>query len=348
MAPGAGAATVPSMLIGVFGLNSYASAAPETGLELARLAEDLGYDSLWAGEHVVLPSPRVAPAPMEPTDPILDPLVWLAFVAAATTRVRLGTGIIILPQRQPLVLAKQVASLDVLSGGRLVLGVGAGYLEPELRRHRRAHVGAGQPDRRAPRRDARAVDRAGPGQLPRPLHRRRRDRRPPAARAGRRPADRRGRPVSGRAPPGRRPRPRLVRLPPDGRGGGRAGGGPGARRGDHAPAAPPRPAGDQRHAGRARRRRPGAGLRRRRRRPVDPPAGRPAARQRWPPTCAATPSCSTSRPDGSVTARRRPRPPRRRAPSGSPPCRPGCARSRRRTPRPSAPCTRPGARGPRR
>lgn len=133
MAPGAGAATVPSMLIGVFGLNSYASAAPEAGLELARLAEDLGYDSLWAGEHIVLPSPRVAPAPMEPTDPILDPLVWLAFVAAATTRVRLGTGIIILPQRQPLVLAKQVASLDVLSGGRLVLGVGAGYLEPELR-----------------------------------------------------------------------------------------------------------------------------------------------------------------------------------------------------------------------
>ena len=133
MADQPSAATVPSMLIGVFGLNSFASTAPETGLELARLAEDLGYDSLWAGEHVVLPSPRVAPAPMEPTDPILDPLVWLAFVAAATTRVRLGTGIIILPQRQPLVLAKQVASLDVLSGGRLVLGVGAGYLEPELR-----------------------------------------------------------------------------------------------------------------------------------------------------------------------------------------------------------------------
>jgi len=118
--------------IGVFGLNSFRSTAPETGLELARLAEDLGYDSLWAGEHVVLPSPRVAPAPMEPTDPILDPLVWLGFVAAATSRVLLGTGIIILPQRHPLVLAKQAASLDVLSGGRLLLGVGAGYLEPEL------------------------------------------------------------------------------------------------------------------------------------------------------------------------------------------------------------------------
>ena len=63
------------MLIGVFGLNSYASTAPETGLELARLAEELGYDSVWAGEHVVLPSPRVATAPMAPTDAIFDPLV---------------------------------------------------------------------------------------------------------------------------------------------------------------------------------------------------------------------------------------------------------------------------------
>jgi probable F420-dependent oxidoreductase len=69
---------------------------------------------------------------MEPADPILDPLVHLAFVAAATERLLLGTGIIILPQRNPLVLAKQAASLDVLSGGRLMLGIGAGYLEPEM------------------------------------------------------------------------------------------------------------------------------------------------------------------------------------------------------------------------
>jgi probable F420-dependent oxidoreductase len=118
--------------MGIFGLNTHASAEPEAGLYLARLAEDLGYESLWAGEHVVLPSPRVAPAPLEPTDPIIDPLVWLAFVASATSRVRLGTGIIILPQRNPLVLAKQAASVDVLSQGRLILGIGAGYLEPEM------------------------------------------------------------------------------------------------------------------------------------------------------------------------------------------------------------------------
>ena len=69
---------------------------------------------------------------MEPGDPILDPLVLLAHLAAHTSRMRLGTGVIVLPQRNPLVLAKQLASLDVVSGGRLVVGLGAGYLEPEL------------------------------------------------------------------------------------------------------------------------------------------------------------------------------------------------------------------------
>ncbi|MGD9701741.1 MAG: TIGR03619 family F420-dependent LLM class oxidoreductase [Acidimicrobiia bacterium] len=120
------------MKLGLFGLNSGGVHAPEDTLRLAAVAEEIGFDSWWVGEHVVLPSPRVAPAPMEPTDPILDPLVHLAFVAAATTRIELGTGIIILPQRNPVVLAKQVASLDVLAGGRLHLGIGVGYLEPEM------------------------------------------------------------------------------------------------------------------------------------------------------------------------------------------------------------------------
>ena len=69
---------------------------------------------------------------MDPTDAILDPLVHLAFVAAVTERMLLGTGIIILPQRNPLVLAKQIASLETLSSGRFVFGLGVGYLEPEL------------------------------------------------------------------------------------------------------------------------------------------------------------------------------------------------------------------------
>ncbi|WP_329175905.1 LLM class F420-dependent oxidoreductase [Streptomyces sp. NBC_01477] len=120
------------MELGVNGLNAKATLGPAETVRLARLAEELGYRSWWAGEHVVLPSPRTPDAPMEPTDPILDPLVHLAYVAAVTERLELGTGIVILPQRNPLVLAKQAASLDVLSGGRLLLGVAAGYLEPEM------------------------------------------------------------------------------------------------------------------------------------------------------------------------------------------------------------------------
>jgi probable F420-dependent oxidoreductase len=120
------------MRLGVFGLNLGALYRPADSARLARTAEELGFDSVWAGEHVVLPSPRVAPSPMEPTDPILDPIVHLTFIAAVTQRVLVASGIIILPQRNPLVLAKQAATLDVLSGGRLLLGLAAGYLEPEM------------------------------------------------------------------------------------------------------------------------------------------------------------------------------------------------------------------------
>ena len=119
--------------VGLFSTNSHACSEPAAAAEVARLAERLGYDSLWAGEHVVVPSPRVDPSPMEPDEPILDPLVALAHLAAHTDRIKLGTGVIILPQRNPVVLAKQIASLDVLSGGRFTLGIGVGYLEPEFR-----------------------------------------------------------------------------------------------------------------------------------------------------------------------------------------------------------------------
>ena len=118
--------------IGLFAVNSHALADPTAAVRIAALAERLGYDSLWAGEHVVVPSPRVEPSPMEPDEPILDPLVALAHLAGYTERVLLGTGLIVLPQRNPLVLAKQAASVDVLSGGRLILGIGVGYLEPEM------------------------------------------------------------------------------------------------------------------------------------------------------------------------------------------------------------------------
>ena len=125
-------APVSKVTIGLFAINSHACAEPEAAARIAKLAEELGYDSLWAGEHVVVPSPRVDPSPMEPDEPILDPLIALAHLAGHTERILLGTGLIVLPQRNPLVLAKQAASLDVLCGGRLILGIGVGYLEPEL------------------------------------------------------------------------------------------------------------------------------------------------------------------------------------------------------------------------
>ena len=117
---------------GLHGINSGLCSDPSLATRVARLAEAAGFDSLWAGEHVVLPDPRTPDSPMDPEDPILDPVVALAYVAAGTERVLLGTGVIILPQREPLVLAKELASLDVLCGGRLIVGIGAGYLEPEL------------------------------------------------------------------------------------------------------------------------------------------------------------------------------------------------------------------------
>jgi len=121
------------MKFGLFSINMYVCSYPDTVTRVARAAEDAGFESLWGGEHVVLPDPQAPPSPMAPEDRALDPVVALTYIAAHTRRVRLGTGIIILPQRNPLVLAKELASLDVLSGGRLIFGVGAGYLEPEFR-----------------------------------------------------------------------------------------------------------------------------------------------------------------------------------------------------------------------
>jgi probable F420-dependent oxidoreductase len=120
------------MKLGLFSINSGPCSWPEGALHIALLAEELGYESLWAGEHVVVPSPQVPPSRVAPTLRILDPLVDLAYVAGVTRHIQLGTGIVIVPQRQPAVLAKQAASLDVLSNGRLILGIGVGYVEREF------------------------------------------------------------------------------------------------------------------------------------------------------------------------------------------------------------------------
>ena len=109
-------------------------------VELARSAEAAGFDSLWTVEHVIYPDGYESEYPYDrsgkmaadASSPIPDPLIWLSFVAAATSTLRLGTGILILPQRNPLILAKEVATLDRLSGGRVELGVGVGWLREEF------------------------------------------------------------------------------------------------------------------------------------------------------------------------------------------------------------------------
>jgi probable F420-dependent oxidoreductase len=100
---------------------------PESVVRRARLAEQAGLESLWIGDHIALP------ADLGGENPRLEAVVTATYVAAVTTRVRIGIGVIVLPQRQPVLLAKQLTSVDVLSGGRLIVGIGVGYVEPEFR-----------------------------------------------------------------------------------------------------------------------------------------------------------------------------------------------------------------------
>jgi probable F420-dependent oxidoreductase len=118
--------------LGFFGINTGLLSHPDAIARVARSAEAAGYESLWTGEHVVLVDPQAPPSPVPPATRFLDSVAALTWAAACTRRVRLGTGIIILPQRNPVVLAKELASLDVLSGGRLIAGFGVGYVAGEF------------------------------------------------------------------------------------------------------------------------------------------------------------------------------------------------------------------------
>ncbi|MCZ6664676.1 MAG: TIGR03619 family F420-dependent LLM class oxidoreductase [Gammaproteobacteria bacterium] len=120
------------MKFGLFGINMGPLSDPDASVRVAQSAEAAGFDSVWAGEHVVLPDPQVPPSPLPPSYPMLDPNITFAFLAGQTQSIRLGTGIIILPQRNPLVLAKEMATLDVLCKGRLIFGIGIGYLKVEF------------------------------------------------------------------------------------------------------------------------------------------------------------------------------------------------------------------------
>lgn len=119
-------------MLGIFGINMGSMSDPAVMMRVTAEAEAAGYESVWTGEHIVLPDPQAPPSPASPETPMVDTAASLAFLAAGTDTIRLGSGIIILPQRQPAVLAKSLASVDHLSGGRLLFGLGVGYLEPEM------------------------------------------------------------------------------------------------------------------------------------------------------------------------------------------------------------------------
>jgi probable F420-dependent oxidoreductase len=127
------------MKIGITFANSGKFNRPELFAELARDCEALGFESIWTVEHVVIPQPHMpypgskdGQMPGGDEVPIPDPLIPLAYAAAITTKLKLSTGVIILPQRHPLYLAKQLATLDVLSKGRMMVGIGSGWMKEEF------------------------------------------------------------------------------------------------------------------------------------------------------------------------------------------------------------------------
>ena len=123
------------------GVTMFATDRSMSPLELAREAEQRGYDSIYIPEHTHIPTSRRTPAPTgdevlgEEYLRSLDPYIALAAAAAVTERIRLGTGIGLVAQHDTITLAKEVATLDLISGGRLVLGIGYGWNQEEMESH---------------------------------------------------------------------------------------------------------------------------------------------------------------------------------------------------------------------
>ena len=128
------------MKFGIIFANAGPLGEPALATGLAQIAEEHGFESLWTVEHTVVPSGYESEYPYDDSGKmpggdevsITDPLIWMTWVAAVTSRLRVATGILILPQRNPLTLAKELATLDVLSDGRVELGVGVGWLREEF------------------------------------------------------------------------------------------------------------------------------------------------------------------------------------------------------------------------
>jgi probable F420-dependent oxidoreductase len=114
---------------------------PKEAIALAQAGEAAGFESVWTVEHTVVPGGYGSAYPYHDSGkmaagqddiPLPDPLIWMAYVAAATKTINLATGILILPQHEPVLAAKQIATLDYMSGGRVILGIGVGWLKEEF------------------------------------------------------------------------------------------------------------------------------------------------------------------------------------------------------------------------
>jgi probable F420-dependent oxidoreductase len=116
-----------TMQLGIHLPHAGSQATPELIRRHALRAEGLGLSDVWVSEHIIVPRAQFPRSPL-----FYDPILTLTWVASVTERVRLGTSVIVLPMRHPLPLAKELATLQNLSGGRLILGVGVGWLEPEF------------------------------------------------------------------------------------------------------------------------------------------------------------------------------------------------------------------------
>ena len=128
------------MKFGITGVGSGSTARPELLTQVAKKAEELNFESVWIPEHLAIPVSINSPYPYSedgkfpggPNAALHDPFVALSFVAACTEKIKLGTGVFVLPLRNPLAVAKAAASVDVLSQGRLLFGIGVGWLEEEF------------------------------------------------------------------------------------------------------------------------------------------------------------------------------------------------------------------------
>lgn len=169
--------------LGLYSINGNICAIePDTAIMIAQTAERSGWESVWTAEHYLLPDPAIPSSPVPGHVPLLDPFVALANVASHTTTLKLGTGVTVVPLHEPVTLAKRVMSLDRVSKGRFLFGVGVGYLEPEFAAAGRSLVNRGARtdeyldamtaiwNETTPTYDGRFVQLSGLRSEPRPTH----------------------------------------------------------------------------------------------------------------------------------------------------------------------------------